>query len=184
MSKLAKKPIQIPDKVKVVLKDDIIKIKGPKGELEQKLYPTIKVLIDEPNSNLKVDSLATRKNEKGIQGLFFSLISNMVLGVTAGYSKEMEIIGLGYNAKVQGQKLVLQIGFNQPVNVDIPTGITVEVTNPSNPAKLIIKGIDKQLLGQFAADVRKIRPPEPYKGKGIKYADEIIKRKAGKAVST
>ncbi len=184
MSKLAKKPIQIPDKVKVVLKDDIIKVKGPKGELEQKLYPSIKIVFDEQNSNLKVDSLATRKNEKGIQGLFFSLISNMIFGVTTGYSKEMEIIGLGYNAKVQGTKLVLQIGFNQPVTMEIPKGLDVDVTNPSNPAKLVVKGIDKQLLGQFAANIRKIRPPEPYKGKGIKYADEIIRRKAGKALST
>ena len=184
MSKLAKKPIQIPDKVKVVLKDDIIKVNGPKGELEQKLYPTINIVIDEPNSSLRVDSLGTRKSEKGIQGLFFSLISNMIIGVTTGYSKNLEIIGLGYNAKVQGQKLILQIGFNQPVNIDIPKGITVEVTNPSNPAKLEVKGVDKQLLGQFAADIRKVRPPEPYKGKGIKYADEIIKRKAGKAVTS
>ena len=105
-------------------------------------------------------------------------------GVTNGFSKDLEIIGIGYNAKLQGKDLVLQLGFSHPVKVEIPQGIKVEIKSQTNPAKLTVMGIDKQLVGQFTANIRRLRPPEPYKGKGIKYADEVIRRKAGKAVAS
>ncbi|HDY66420.1 MAG TPA: 50S ribosomal protein L6, partial [Candidatus Scalindua sp.] len=116
-------------------------------------------------------------------GLIRTLLANNVHGVTNGFSKDLEIIGIGYNAKLQGKDLVLQLGFSHPVKVEIPQGIKVEIKNQTNPGRLTIMGIDKQLVGQFTANIRSLRPPEPYKGKGIKYADEIIRRKAGKAVA-
>ena len=184
MSRIARKPIKIPGKVKVTLVDGSINVKGPKGELGQKLHPAIKIELDEKEGSLKVLCPSPTKKEKGMQGLFYSLILNMVSGVINEFSKGIEIIGLGYSVKSQGKKLTLQIGFSQPVNIDIPNGIDVEITNQTNPGRLTIKGADKQLVGQFAANLRRIRPPEPYKGKGIKYVDEIIRRKAGKALAS
>lgn len=184
MSKIAKKPIKIPEKVSVSLNDDYVKVKGPKVELEQKLHRAIKLEIDEKEKFIKVQCPQPKKNEKGIQGLFYALISNMVKGVVTDFSKGLEINGLGYSVKTQGKTLILQIGFSHPVNMEIPDGIEVEIINQSNPGKLIIKGANKQLVGQFTANIRRIRPPEPYKGKGIKYTDEIIRRKAGKALTS
>lgn len=184
MSRRAKKPIQIPENVKVKLTDGSINVKGPKGELDRELHPSIKIELNEKEGLLKVLCPSPTKKQKGMQGLFYALISNMIFGVTNEFSKGIEIIGLGYSVKSQGKKLTLQIGFSQPVNVEIPKGIEVEILNQSNPGKLNIRGTDKQLVGQFAADLRRIRPPEPYKGKGIKYIDEIIRRKAGKALSS
>lgn len=184
MSRIAKKPIKILNNIKVSLVDDSVKVKGPKGELVQKLHPSVNIEINEKEGLVNVLSNSKTKSERGMQGLFYSLISNMVIGVNEQFSKGLEIIGLGYNVKTQGKKLTLGIGFSQPVNMDIPNGLEVEIINQANPGKLNIKGADKQLVGQFAADIRRIRPPEPYKGKGIKYTDEIIKRKAGKSLTT
>ncbi len=184
MSRIAIKPIKIPSNVKVTLANGQVKVKGPKGELIQVLHPAINLDINEKDSSVKVLCPSPKKNEKGILGLFYSLISNMVIGVTDGFFKGLEIIGLGFSVKTQGKKLVLQIGFSHPVDMDIPEGIEVEIINQTNPGKLNIKGPDKQVVGQFAANIRRIRPPEPYKGKGIKYVDEQIRRKAGKALST
>ena len=184
MSRIAKKPIKIVNNVKVSLVDHTVKVKGPKGELTQKLHPNVNIEINEKEGLIIVLSNAQKKSEKGLQGLFYSLISNMIIGVSDQFSKGLEIIGLGYNVKTQGKKLTLAIGFSQPVSMDIPNGLEVEIINQANPGKLNIKGADKQLVGQFAADIRRIRPPEPYKGKGIKYSDEIIRRKAGKSLAT
>lgn len=183
MSRLAKKPIKIPDNVKIKASDHCLSIEGPKGRLTKDLHPDIKLDINEKEHFIKVLCPPLNKN-KGIHGLYYALISNMILGVTKGFTKGLEIIGLGYNVKTQGKKLILQLGFSHPVNVDIPEGIEVEILNPTNPGKLNIKGIDKYMVGQFAANLRALQPPEPYKGKGIKYADEIIRRKAGKALAT
>ncbi len=184
MSRIAKKPIKIPDKVDFSLVDDCVKVKGPKGELSQQLHRSIKLEINDKEGLVNVLCPSPTKKERGMQGLFYSLIANMVNGVVNEYSKELEINGLGYNVKLQGEKLVLQIGFSHPVDLDIPKGIKVDIINQANPGKLSIKGADKQLVGQYAANIRKIRPPEPYKGKGIKYVDEVIRRKAGKALAT
>lgn len=184
MSRIAKKPIKIPGNVKITLTNGRINVKGPKGELVQELHPNINIELNEKEGLLRVLCPSFAKKQNGLQGLFYSLITNMIFGVTNEFSKGIEIIGLGYSVKSQGKKLTLQIGFSQPVNIDIPKGIEVEILNQSNPGRLNVKGADKQLVGQFAADLRGIRPPEPYKGKGIKYVDEIIRRKAGKAMSS
>ncbi|MGR3220480.1 MAG: 50S ribosomal protein L6 [Candidatus Anammoxibacter sp.] len=184
MSRIARKPIKIPDTVKVTLINGSVNVKGPKGELVQKLHPAVEIELDDKEGLLKVLCNSPKKNEKGMQGLFYSLILNMVNGVVNQFSKGIEIIGLGYTVKSQGKKLTLQIGFNKPVNMDIPDGIEIDIISQTNPGKLNIKGADKQLVGQFAANLRHIRPPEPYKGKGIKYVDEIIRRKAGKALAS
>lgn len=184
MSKIAKKPIKIPDGVKVTITGDNITVKGSKGELTQKLHPAIKIEYNEKEGLLLVLCPAPNRKEGGIHGLFFSLISNMILGVVNEYIKGLEINGLGYSVKTQGNKLTLLIGFSHPVDFEIPKGITIDIVNATNPGKLTIKGADKQMVGQFAANIRRIRPPEPYKGKGIKYFDEIIRRKAGKSLAS
>jgi large subunit ribosomal protein L6 len=184
MSRIAKKPIKIPSNIKVTLSNSSINVKGPKGELVQELHPNIRIELNEKEGLLNVLCPSFTKKQRGLQGLFYSLITNMISGVNNEFSKGIEIIGLGYSVKSQGEKLILQIGFAQPVNIDIPKGIRVEISNQSNPGRLNIKGADKQLVGQFAADLRGIRPPEPYKGKGIKYVTEVIRRKAGKALSS
>jgi len=184
MSRIARKPIKIPEKVKVKLSGNCLSVGGPKGELTQELHRNIEIDLNEKDGLLSVACPSPAKKERGLQGLFYSLISNMVAGVTNGFAKGLEINGLGYTVKTQGQKLVLQIGFSLPVSLDIPKGLDVEIVNQSNPGQLNIKGADKQMVGQFAADIRRIRPPEPYKGKGIKYVDEVIRRKAGKALAT
>ena len=175
MSRRALKPIQLPVGVIVAIADGLIKIKGPKGELIQELHPNIQVELDEKNKSLSVLCPVPDKKHRGIHGLYYSLISNMIHGVTKSYTTGLDIIGLGYNVKSQGKNLTLQIGFSHPVNLDIPEGIKVEIINQTNPGKLSISGSDKQLVGQFAANIRKIRPPEPYQGKGIKYVNEQIK---------
>lgn len=184
MSRIARKPIQIPEKVKVKLEANSVVVNGPKGVLTQELHRNVRIDLKEKEGLLSVMCPSAAKKERGLQGLFYSLISNMVVGVTNGFTKGLEINGLGYTVKTQGKKLVLQIGFSLPVTLDIPEGLEVEIVNQTNPGKLNIKGADKQMVGQFAADIRRIRPPEPYKGKGIKYVDEVIRRKAGKALAT
>lgn len=184
MSRIGKKPILIPDGVSVNYDKDIITIDGPKGKLIQKIHPCIKVEIDKEGKQVSVKRSSDAKHFKALHGLIRTLLANNVHGVTNGFSKDLEIVGLGYNAKLQGKDLVLQLGFSHPVKVQIPEGIEVEIKSQTNPGRLTVMGIDKQLVGQFAANIRRLRPPEPYKGKGIKYADETIRRKAGKAVAS
>ncbi len=184
MSRIGKQPVKVPSDVKVTISSNTVNIEGPKGKLSQAFHPDINVELNQQDMQVFVKRRSENKYHKALHGLTRSLIANMVLGVTKGYSRNLEIVGLGYNAKVQGNELVLSLGYTHPVRLEIPKGIKVEVTNPTNPGRLTISGPDKQVVGQFSAVVRGMKPPEPYKGMGIKYDDEIIRRKAGKAVSS
>ncbi len=176
MSRIGKKPIAIPAGVEVKLDGNTVTVKGPKGTLTQAVHPNMEVKIE--GAEVTVARPDDQKENRSLHGLTRSLIANMVEGVTEGFKKELEINGVGYRAQMNGKTLVLTIGYSHLVNMDIPEGLTCEVPSPN---KIIISGADKQAVGQFAAEVRKKRPPEPYKGKGIKYADEHIRRKEGKA---
>lgn len=184
MSRIGKKPIPILEGVKVKCDNSVLTIDGPKGKMTQEIHPLMKIEVNEEAKQVLVIRPSDERKCKELHGLTRTLVANNILGVTAGFSKSLEIIGLGYNIKPQGDGLVLQLGFSHPIDVKIPEGIKVEITNQTNPGKFTISGIDKQLVGQFAANIRRLRPPEPYKGKGVKYADEIIRRKAGKAVAS
>ncbi|MCP4022167.1 MAG: 50S ribosomal protein L6 [Desulfobacteraceae bacterium] len=175
MSRIGKKPVQLPDKVQVAIDGDMVKVKGPKGNLDRKLHPAVDVKIED--NVLTVSTDTSNKKKVALQGLFRSLISNMVTGVSQGYEKKLLLSGIGYRAEAKGKSLVLNVGYSNPVNFDLPDGISANVENNT---KITLSGIDKEVLGQAAANIRDVRPPEPYKGKGIMYADERIIRKAGK----
>ena len=176
MSRIGRKPITIPAGVDVKLDGNKITVKGSKGELSYEFNSDITVAVE--GSEIIVTRPSDDKEHRALHGLTRTLISNMVIGVSEGYSKTLEINGVGYRAQKQGNNLVMNLGFSHQVIVPEIAGITIEVPGPN---QVIISGADKQLVGQFAADVRKKRPPEPYKGKGIKYAGEYIRRKEGKA---
>lgn len=173
MSRVGNRVITIPENVTVTTDKNIVTVKGPKGELSTEINPNISVVIE--GNELKV----TRNSDayKAFHGTANANVNNMIVGVTEGFEKKLEAVGVGYRFTVKGNELVVNAGYSHPVNVTIPEGITVE--NPSN-TELTVKGIDKILVGEFAANVRKIRKPEPYKGKGIRYKDEYIIRKVGK----
>jgi len=175
MSRIGRAPIAIPAGVEVTLNGNVITVKGPKGTLTRTLNPELTVTVDA--GVITVTRPNDEKYNRSIHGLNRTLIANMVTGVTEGYQKTLEINGVGYRAAKEGNKLVMNLGFSHQVFVPEIDGITIDVPNANT---VIIKGIDKQLVGQFAADVRSKRPPEPYKGKGIKYSDEVIRRKEGK----
>jgi len=175
MSRIGRAPIAIPAGVEVTLEGNVITVKGPKGTLTRTLNPELTVTVDA--GVITVTRPNDEKYNRSIHGLNRTLIANMVTGVTEGYQKTLEINGVGYRAAKEGNKLVMNLGFSHQVFVPEIDGITIDVPNANT---VIIKGIDKQLVGQFAADVRSKRPPEPYKGKGIKYSDEVIRRKEGK----
>ena len=184
MSRIGRQPVKVPNDVKISISGNTVNIDGPKGKLSQTFHPDIAIEYVQQDKQIIVKRSSDEKYHRALHGLTRALISNMVLGVTKGYSKNLEIIGLGYNAKVQGKDLVLLLGYTHPVSLEIPKGIKVEVTNPTNPAKLTVSGTDKQMVGQFSAVIRGMRPPEPYKGMGVKYEDEVIRRKAGKAFTS
>ena len=176
MSRIGRAPITIPAGVEVKVDDNNhITVKGPKGTLERTLVPQIKVDVDAGVIN--VTRPDDEKQTRSLHGLTRTLVANMVTGVTTGFSKTLEINGVGYRASKEGNKLVLNIGYSHQVDVPEIDGITIDVPNPNT---VVINGIDKQVVGQFAADIRAKRPPEPYKGKGIKYSDEVVRRKEGK----
>ena len=176
MSSTAKKPIQYPDSIDIVIKDnDCIEVKGEKGELRLNLITEVTVNIDEDSLNVKPTS--NSKFSKAAVGTFRSLISNMIIGVSEGYEKKLELVGVGYRASTQGKNINLTLGFSHPVIYKIPDEI--EILTPSR-TEIIIKGIDKQKVGQVAAEIRSLRPPEPYKGKGVRYKDEQISLKETK----
>ncbi len=176
MSRIGRMPVAIPAGVTVAVDGSKVTAKGPKGELTQVMHPDMIVSVE--GNMVHVARPSDDKLHRSLHGLTRSLIHNMVVGVSEGYKKELEINGVGYRAAKAGNQLQMNLGYSHPVNVDEIPGITIEVPAPN---KIIIHGIDKQKVGQFAAEVREKRPPEPYKGKGIKYADEVIRRKEGKA---
>ena len=176
MSRIGRNPIAIPAGVEVKVDGSTVTVKGPKGTLTKTVHSNMKVELD--GAVVTVTRPDDSNLNKSLHGLTRTLIANMVEGVEKGYSKELEVNGVGYRVSVQGKDLVLNIGFSHQVIMPAPEGITVEAPNPN---KIVISGPDKQMVGQFAAEVREKRPPEPYKGKGIKYADEHIRRKEGKA---
>ncbi len=176
MSRIGKAPIEIPAGVEVTVQGNVVRVKGPKGELSREINPAMQVTIE--NGALRVSRPSDEREHKALHGLTRTLIANMVEGVTKGYSKALELVGTGYRAAKQGNKLTLSVGYSHPVVFDPPAGIEFQVPAPN---QVIVTGIDKQLVGQVAADIRATRPPEPYLGKGIKYVGEHIRRKEGKA---
>ena len=177
MSRIGKKPVTIPANVTVtVAEGNVVTVKGPKGTLTQTMHPDMIIKVE--GNVLSVERPDEEHLHKSLHGLTRTLINNMIEGVEKGYSKELDVNGVGYRVEKKGNQLVMRLGFSHEVIMEETDGITVEVPNPN---KIIVHGIDKQAVGQFAAEVRGKRPPEPYKGKGIKYTDEVIRRKVGKA---
>jgi large subunit ribosomal protein L6 len=177
MSRVGRSPITIPSGVEVALADRAITVKGPKGTLSRSLPRDITVRQD--GTTLLVERPSDERNHRALHGLTRSLVNNMVLGVTEGFRKELEIVGVGYRATAQGPgRIELAVGYSHTVPFDAPEGVTFEVPAPT---RIAVSGIDKEKVGQVAADIRRIRKPEPYKGKGIRYAGEVVRRKAGKA---
>jgi large subunit ribosomal protein L6 len=175
MSRIGRKPIPVPESVTVELAPGRVAVKGPKGELAQSLSAEMTVRQDD--GTVTVDRPTDRGEHRALHGLTRSLIANMVEGVTEGFEKRLEIQGVGYRAQLKGKNLEMALGYSHPVPIEPPEGIEFEVPQPT---EIIVRGIDKQLVGQVAADIRKRRPPEPYKGKGIRYRDEHVMRKVGK----
>ena len=173
MSRIGNRIIEIPAGVTVEEHDNVVTVKGPKGELKQAMLKDISMKIE----GNQITLARANENAKAMHGTMNALIHNMIIGVTKGYEKGLEIIGVGYRFNVQGKKLVISAGYSHPVNITVPEGLTVEANGNT---EITIKGIDKVLVGEFAANVRKVRPPEPYKGKGIRYKDEHVRRKEGK----
>lgn len=190
MSRIGKKPVEIPQGVKVEQQGRTVKVSGPLGSLDFQYDGRVTVKVDASQHNVEVvNPQPEDRQSRELHGTTRALIANMVAGVSKGYEKKMEIYGTGYSVKDQGGKLVLQVGYAHAVEVPIPKGIKVTIDVPATrgnevPAKLTIRGVDKACLGQFASDVRRVRPPEPYKGKGIRYADEQVRRKVGKAFAS
>ncbi|MBI3324955.1 MAG: 50S ribosomal protein L6 [Candidatus Omnitrophica bacterium] len=178
MSRIGSSPIAIKTAVKVAQEGATIRVEGPKGKLSLMLPSELSVSVGD--GKLAVARSRDLKPVKALHGLYRALLANMVRGVSEGFSKELEVVGVGYRAQTQGKQLELQVGFSHPVKLPIPEGLTIETPKPTI---IIVKGIDKQLVGQMAATIRRVAPPEPYKGKGIKYAGEVIRRKAGKAAT-
>jgi large subunit ribosomal protein L6 len=177
VSRVGKKPIAIPTGVDVTIDGTRVVVKGPNGTLEHEAPETISIARD--GDELVVTRPDDERENRALHGLTRSLVANMVTGVSTGFTRELEIVGVGYRVQARGpSKLELQVGFSHPVPFEAPEGVTFEVPQPT---RIVVKGADKQLVGQVAADLRKARPPEPYKGKGIRYADEYVHRKAGKS---
>lgn len=176
MSRVGRMPIDIPAGVNVTLNGQVITVKGPKGELTRTLHADMKVTV--ADNVITVERPNDEKGHRALHGLTRALIANMVTGVTTGFKKELEIVGVGYRAQMKGKKLALTLGFSHPLELDAPAGITIECPSATS---IIISGANKEHVGEFAAKVRKYRLPEPYKGKGIRYVGEHVRRKAGKA---
>ncbi len=177
MSRIGKKPVPV-GAAKVTVQDHLVRVEGPKGKLELNVHPDITVKLDADKKNLLVTRPNDEKQSKALHGLTRSLLANLVEGVTAGYRKALEIQGVGYKAEMKGKNLVLSVGYANQITLPIPGGVTVALEGPT---KVVVTGPDKQAVGQFASDVRRVRKPEPYKGKGIRYEGEVVKIKPGKA---
>lgn len=175
MSRIGKKPVAIPKGVDIALKGDLLTVRGPKGELKLQVHPNVKMNVE--NDHIAVSVTGENRELRSLHGLFRVLIDNMVTGVTQGFEKALEIVGVGYRAELKGRTAVFHLGYSHPINFELPQGIDAKIER----TKIVLTGVDKKLLGMTAAKIRSFRKPEPYKGKGIRYADEIIRRKAGKA---
>lgn len=180
MSRIGKKPVAIPDKVKVAVADSTIAVEGPLGKLEWQFHRDVRVSVDEAARLVSIEQGNETRQASALQGLSRALIQNMMKGVTDGYEKKLEIVGVGYLAAIQGTTLQLRVGFANEIHKSIPAGLKVTCPDQTH---ILIKGTDKQMVGQFAAEVRSVRKPEPYKGKGIRYDGEMVRRKAGKAMT-
>ncbi len=179
MSRIGKLPVEIPDGVEVKIDGHRVTVKGPLGVLEREFHHRIKFVRE--GNTIKVERISDSKFDKSLHGLSRTLLHNMVEGVTKGFKKVLDIVGVGYRAEIKGKKLVMSLGYSHPVEYEIPEGIEIECPIPT---RIIVKGIDKEKVGQVAAEIRAKRPPEPYKGKGIRYEGEEVRRKAGKAGRT
>jgi large subunit ribosomal protein L6 len=175
VSRIGKQPISVPDGVEIAIEPELVKVKGPKGELHERVAREIEVAQED--GELVVRRPSDRGSHRALHGLTRSLIANMVQGVTEGFEKRLELQGVGYRAQLQGRKLVLSVGFSHPVEIEAPEGIDFELPAPT---QIVVRGISKQAVGEVAASIRKRRPPEPYKGKGIRYQGEYVARKVGK----
>lgn len=175
MSRIGLKTIEIPSGVEVKINDNLVEVKGPKGNLSEQIDKSI--VINMENGEINLSRPSDNKKHRSLHGLSRTLIYNMIVGVTEGYSKTLEIEGTGYRAAKQGNKLVLGLGYSHPIELEDPTGITVEVPAQN---KIIVSGTNKQQVGNYAAVIRDFRKPEPYKGKGVRYSDEVVRRKVGK----
>ena len=176
MSRIGRLPISVPAGVEVKVEDNLVSVKGPKGSLEHTVASPITVALEE--NTITVSRPNDERNSRSLHGLTRTLIDNLIIGVTAGYEKKLEIVGTGYRVVAKGKDLEFALGFSHPVLIEAPEGITLAVESPT---KLSVSGIDKQQVGEVAANIRKLRKPDPYKGKGVRYAGEIIRRKVGKA---
>lgn len=179
MSRIGRKPVEIPKGVIVTLKDGGITVKGPKGELQEQIHPDISVEVKDGQVLVMRHSEETKS--RALHGLWRALIHNMVVGVTEGYTRKLEIVGVGYRAEIKGSRLNLLLGFSHPIVFSAPDGVKIEAPTQTS---IVISGVHKQLVGLVAAKLRSLRPPEPYKGKGVKYEGEYIRRKAGKAAAS
>lgn len=177
MSRIGKKPVRVPAGVKIEINNSIIAVTGPKGKLEQKIHPTMKVMLKE--NELLVSRPSDAKLYRAIHGTTRAIIANMVKGVTEGFERTLQIQGIGYRAAVSGKKIILQLGFSHPVEFPFPDEIDISVVPKKN--QIVVKGINKQIVGEISSNIRALRKPEPYKGKGIRYLGEHVRRKAGKA---
>ena len=175
MSRIGKRPVEVPKGVDVSVKENTVRVKGPKGDLKFDVHPALTVKMDD--GTVQVDRPSDSAEHKALHGLTRTLIANMVSGVTEGYQKALEIQGVGYKAEKSGKGIKISVGFSHTVQYDAPPGITIDLPNPTT---IVIKGADKQMVGQVASEIRAVRPPEPYKGKGIRYQGEQVRRKAGK----
>jgi large subunit ribosomal protein L6 len=181
MSRIGKQPVTIPGGVKVRVADGKVNVEGPKGKLELTFHRNMKVVLDESAKAIKVARPDDERQNRALHGLTRSLIANMVEGVTKGFEKRLAIEGIGYQARMDKKSVVLTVGFADPVVLTPPEGVTVAVTDPTH---IVVTGADKQKVGQFAAEIRKARPPEPYKGKGVRYEGEQVRRKEGKSFTS
>jgi large subunit ribosomal protein L6 len=179
MSRIGKKPVTIPSAVKIEVKEGKVSVEGSKGKLERSLPNNISLEVKD--NLLFVKRSGDTKSDRAFHGLYRALLNNMIIGVNEGYSKELEIIGVGFKASVQGNSLNMQLGFSHPVNFPVPEGIKIETPKPT---RIVVRGIDKEKVGEVAHEIRAIFPPEPYKGKGIRFMGEYIKKKVGKAQAT
>jgi large subunit ribosomal protein L6 len=180
MSRIGKQPITVPDGVNATVTDGLIKVQGPKGELEYSILPLVEVVLDD--GNIIVSRKGDDKESRAAHGLTRALINNMVIGVSKGFEKRLQIIGVGYRAQASGTKITLHLGYSHPIEYQAPEGVNIEMDKEDKNV-IIVSGINKQRVGEAAANIRKFRSPEPYKGKGVRYVDEYVHRKAGKAAA-